>query len=76
MSELPVVRVAAVQATPVILDLEASAVPGSGELVAGPLYDTEGVVVADCDLKETLRSKRWFDVAGHDSRAHVLWPRQ
>jgi nitrilase len=50
--------------------------PGSGEVIGGPLYDAEGIVVADCDLRETLRTKRWFDVAGHYSRADVLWPRQ
>jgi nitrilase len=48
--------------------------PDSGEVIAGPLYDEEGIVVADCDLRETLRAKRWFDVAGHYSRADVLWP--
>jgi predicted amidohydrolase len=48
--------------------------PASGDVVAGPLYDAEGIVVADCDLRETLRAKRWFDVAGHYSRADVLWP--
>ena len=52
----------------------AIAAPASGELVAGPLYDAEGIVVADCDLRETLRVKRWFDAAGHYSRADVLWP--
>jgi len=49
--------------------------PASGEVLAGPLYDEEGIVVADCDLRQTLRAKRWFDVAGHYSRADVLWPR-
>ena len=48
--------------------------PGSGEVIAGPLYDEEGLVVADCDLRQTLHAKRWFDVAGHYSRADVLWP--
>jgi nitrilase len=52
----------------------AIAAPASGELIAGPLYDAEGIVVADCDLRETLRAKRWFDVAGHYSRSDVLWP--
>jgi nitrilase len=52
----------------------AIAAPASGDLVAGPLYDAEGIVVADCDLRETLRAKRRFDVAGHYSRADVLWP--
>jgi predicted amidohydrolase len=49
--------------------------PASGDLLGGPLYDAEGIVVAECDLRETLRAKRWFDVAGHYSRADVLWPR-
>ena len=49
--------------------------PASGEVIAGPLYDAEGIVVADCDLNATLHAKRWFDVAGHYSRSDVLWPR-
>ncbi len=48
--------------------------PASGDVLAGPLYDEEGIVVADCDLRETLHAKRWFDAAGHYSRADVLWP--
>jgi predicted amidohydrolase len=48
--------------------------PGSGDVVAGPLYDAEGIVIAECDLRETLHAKRWFDAAGHYSRADVLWP--
>jgi nitrilase len=48
--------------------------PASGEVIAGPLYDAEGIVVADCDLRKTLHAKRWFDAAGHYSRADVLWP--
>ena len=43
-----------------------------GDLVAGPLYDAEGVVVADCDLREALHAKRYFDVVGHYGRADVL----
>jgi len=45
--------------------------PGGG-VVAGPLYDTEGIVVFDCDLREALHAKRYFDVAGHYGRADVL----
>jgi predicted amidohydrolase len=48
--------------------------PASGEVLAGPLYDEEGIVVADCDLRATLRAKRWFDAVGHYSRSDVLWP--
>jgi nitrilase len=46
----------------------------NGEVIAGPLYDEEGIVVADCDLREALHAKRYFDVVGHYSRADVLQP--
>lgn len=47
----------------------------SGEIIAGPLYDDEGIVIADCDLREALHAKRAFDVVGHYSRSDVLTPR-
>jgi nitrilase len=43
-----------------------------GDLIGEPLYDGEGIVFADCDLREALRAKRYFDVAGHYGRADVL----
>ena len=43
-----------------------------GEVIGGPLYDEEGIVTADCDLRVALRAKRYFDVAGHYGRADVL----
>jgi nitrilase len=46
--------------------------PTAGEVIAGPLYDEEGIVTADCDLREGLRAKRRFDAAGHYSRADIL----
>jgi nitrilase len=46
--------------------------PTWGELIAGPLYDEEGVVVADCDLRRGLHAKRWFDAVGHYGREDVL----
>jgi nitrilase len=49
--------------------------PDDGEVIAGPLYDEEGIVVADCDLGVALRAKRWFDAAGHYSREEVLLPK-
>jgi len=45
-----------------------------GEIVAGPLYGQEGILVADCDLRRGLHAKRWFDAVGHYSRADVLAP--
>ena len=46
-----------------------------GDVIAGPLYDEDGIVVADCDLRQALHAKRYFDVAGHYGRADVLEPR-
>jgi nitrilase len=48
--------------------------PTWGKVIAGPLYGEEGIVVADCDLREGLHAKRWFDAVGHYSRADVLAP--
>jgi nitrilase len=48
--------------------------PANGEPIAGPLYDREGMVVADCDLRVGLHAKRWFDAVGHYSREDVLTP--
>jgi predicted amidohydrolase len=50
----------------------AAIVAPSGEVVAGPLYGEEGMVVADCDLRHGLHAKREFDVVGHYSREEVL----
>jgi nitrilase len=49
--------------------------PDGGEVIAGPLYGEEGIVVADCDLRVSLRTKRAFDAVGHYSRADVLGER-
>ena len=46
----------------------------TGDLLAGPLYGEEGQVVADCDLRDALTAKRYFDVAGHYGRTDVLVP--
>jgi len=43
-----------------------------GELIAGPEYGAETMVIGDCDLREGLHAKRSFDAAGHYSRADVL----
>ncbi|MBA2294353.1 MAG: nitrilase [Actinobacteria bacterium] len=46
--------------------------PSRGEVIAGPLRDEEGLVIADCDLRVGLRAKRVFDVVGHYGRRDVL----
>lgn len=48
--------------------------PAWGEIVAGPLYGEEGMLVHDCDLREGLNAKRLFDVVGHYGREDVLAP--
>jgi nitrilase len=48
--------------------------PTWGEVVAGPLYGEEGMLVHDCDLRDGLHAKRWFDAVGHYSREEVLAP--
>ena len=46
--------------------------PTWGNVIAGPLRGEEGMVVADCDLRVTLHTKRWFDAVGHYSREDAL----
>jgi nitrilase len=48
--------------------------PDEGEVIAGPLYDGEGIVYADCDLRAGLLAKRYFDAAGHYSAPAALGP--
>jgi predicted amidohydrolase len=43
-----------------------------GEMLAGPLYDQEGILYAELDLAEVARSKFDFDVVGHYARPDVL----
>ncbi|MCP4140059.1 MAG: carbon-nitrogen hydrolase family protein [Chloroflexi bacterium] len=43
-----------------------------GEIIAGPLYDQEGILYAELDLKEVLRAKLDFDVVGHYARPDVF----
>ena len=44
----------------------------TGDILAGPEYDKEAVLSHDCDLRETLHAKRYFDVVGHYSRPDLL----
>lgn len=39
-----------------------------GEILAGPLLDQEGVLVADLDLDDVVRGKFDLDVVGHYAR--------
>jgi nitrilase len=43
-----------------------------GEYIAGPLFDQEGILVADLDLAEIARAKFDFDVVGHYARPDLF----
>lgn len=43
-----------------------------GEILAGPLWDEEGLLVADLDFSVLSKSKLDFDVVGHYSRPDVF----
>lgn len=43
-----------------------------GEFLAGPLWDEEGILIADLDLDEVIKSKLDFDVIGHYSRPDLF----
>ena len=43
-----------------------------GEVLAGPLYDREGILDADLDLAQVVRSRFDFDAVGHYSRPDIF----
>jgi nitrilase len=43
-----------------------------GKILAGPLYDEEGILYVDLDLSEIVRAKVDFDVVGHYARSDVF----
>lgn len=43
-----------------------------GEILAGPIFDQEGILYADLDLDEISRAKLDFDVVGHYARPDVF----
>lgn len=43
-----------------------------GEILAGPLYGKEGILTAEADRDELIRSKMDFDVIGHYSRDDIF----
>jgi nitrilase len=43
-----------------------------GDVIAGPLYDKEGILYADLDPGELVRAKVDFDVVGHYARPDVF----
>ena len=43
-----------------------------GKVMAGPLYNAEGILYADLDPREIVKAKMDFDVIGHYSRPDVF----
>ena len=43
-----------------------------GDLLAGPLFDEEGILMADFDMSDVVRIKFDFDVVGHYARPDVF----
>jgi nitrilase len=43
-----------------------------GDVLAGPLYGEEGLLTAEANMEELVRSKMDFDVIGHYSRDDVF----
>ena len=43
-----------------------------GRVLAGPLYDREGILYAELDLAEVVRSRFDFDAVGHYSRPDIF----
>jgi nitrilase len=43
-----------------------------GEVLAGPLWDQEGLLLADLDLREIARARFDFDATGHYARPDVF----
>jgi nitrilase len=43
-----------------------------GRLLAGPLEEEAGIVMADLDLEAARHSRRYFDPVGHYARPEVL----
>lgn len=61
------------ESQPDILCRGGSAIIGPlGQVIAGPLYGEEGILFADLDLGEVVRSKVDFDPVGHYARPDVF----
>jgi nitrilase len=58
---------------PDILCRGGSAIVGPlGEYITAPLYNQEGILIADLDMSQVIKSRYDFDVVGHYSRPDVF----
>jgi len=49
-----------------------SSIIGPGQVLAGPVYDTEALLIADLDVDDLAGAKYDFDVTGHYARPDVF----
>jgi len=60
-------------AQPSIMCRGGSAIVGPlGEVLAGPVYDREEILVAEIDLAEIVQARLDFDVVGHYARPDIF----
>lgn len=57
---------------PVLCRGGSAIVSPQGEFIAGPLWDQEGILTAQLDLDDVLKSKLDFDVVGHYARPDLF----
>lgn len=70
--ELPLIPERAGNPGRLLLNGGSAIIAPTGRFLAGPVTDEESVVVADCDLRETVREAMTLDVSGHYSRPDVF----
>ena len=70
--ELPVLEKYARSPNGLMIAGGSAVVAPNGRYLAGPVFDEERLVVADCDLGEIPREAMTLDVSGHYSRPDVL----
>jgi nitrilase len=72
-SDFPPDRPAAGEDPDAVVSTGGSVIVGPlGEILAGPLTDGEGTLIADLDLGDIVRGKFDFDVVGHYARPDVF----
>ena len=71
-AELPVLEKHARNAKGLMIAGGSAIIAPNGRYLAGPVYDEETVVLADCDLGEIAREAQYLDVSGHYSRPDVF----
>lgn len=70
--ELPVAEPYAADPAGLMIRGGTAIIAPNGRYLAGPVYDVETVVAADCDLSEIARESMTLDVSGHYSRPDVF----